>query len=225
MSDKDDAVLRGGFMTRHRRVLIVLGLVGAFGGAGVALAASGGLSNGDAVSSTARLSSGGVIADQGVLASGTSPVGGPWELIAYESDQSESQPAGLPCIKLILANPPKGSPVAGTGFCGELDEGFGAVSLPMVSAAGTAELLIVGVAPDTSTAVVLNSDRGAAVRASTYDVGAALGGSNVFVLAAGGDRNTGSVIALDGDGHTVGKALDAAGFFDRLRAVQQIAKE
>jgi hypothetical protein len=57
-----------------------------------------------------------------VVATGATPVAGPWRLTAYESGRLASDgdvysPEGLPCLELRLLDPPDGYPSAG-GSCG-----------------------------------------------------------------------------------------------------------
>jgi hypothetical protein len=62
--------------------------------------------------------------DETVLATGTTPIAGPWRITGYKSDGAIAngevvEPAGLPCVRLMLSAPPEGTPYGGRGFCGE----------------------------------------------------------------------------------------------------------
>jgi len=157
--------------------------------------------------------------DETVLATGVASVAGPWRVTAYESAASAGQPAGLPCIRLVLLDPPPETVTGGSGFCGELEDGFGAVSLPAINR-GEAELLILGVTPENAVAVELTGGGAERVRAKSLDGGSRSAHGNVFVLSVPPDRETGELIAIDEHGHALSKRLDATGFFDRLRALR-----
>jgi hypothetical protein len=101
--------------------------------------------------------------DETVLAAGSLPIGGRWRLTSYESartmhDGVEVEPAGLPCMRLMLASPPPGTPFAGRGHCGERGEGGFSVSSLAVrdAASGRTEVVLFGAAPETATAVRLS---------------------------------------------------------------------
>ena len=157
-----------------------------------------------------------------VLAKGASEIGGPFELRAYTSDESAAQPAGLPCLQLVLLSPPAGSPIDASGFCGELKEGFGAVSLPVVDPSGDAEVLIFGLTPERTADVRLTDDGGQVSRASTYQAPSSFTRGDVFVMVTRREATGGTLQALDADGRDVAPARNADGFFDRLRAMQRI---
>ena len=182
------------------------------------------LGTGTAVASGA-LSNRAVGPDEGpvtVLAEGASAVAGPWELRAYTSDETAAQPAGLPCLQLVLSRPPAGSPMDASGFCGELKDGFGAVSLPVVDPRGDAELLIFGLTPERSAEVRLMDDGGQVTRTSTRESPSSFSRGDVFVLVTRRAATVGKLRALDVDGRDVAQARDADGFFDQLKAMQQI---
>jgi hypothetical protein len=180
---------------------------------------------GSAVAASGALSSGAVEGDgpgTTVLATGEAAVAGPWQLIAYTSDESAAQPAGLPCLRLQLASPPAGSPMDASGFCGELGKGFGAVSLPVVDREGAAEVLIFGLAPEGSVAVRLKGNDGQVTDASTREVPPAFTRGDVFVFSTNRASTGGALQVLDGEDRALAPAVAADGFFDQLRAVQRI---
>jgi len=208
---------------RLSRVALALVVAGCVAGAGAAAAASGVLSVGDVISAgePSTPPEHELSVDETVLATGSTPVAGPWRMTTHQSEQSGGQPAGLPCIRLVLTDPPKGTPLGGSGFCGEVGQGFGAVSLPVVTDSGEAELLILGQAPEGAAAVRLTSADGATVRVATREGGAAYEGGDVFVMIVPPGMDQGELTYLDQDGTAGSKSIDASGFFDRLQAVQK----
>jgi hypothetical protein len=109
-----------------------------------------------------------------------------------------------------------------SGFCGELKEGFGAGSLPVVDPRGDAEVLIFGLTPERTAAVRLTDDGGQVSRASTYQAPSSFTRGDVFVMVTRREATGGTLQALDADGREVAPARDANGFFDQLRVVQRI---
>jgi len=183
------------------------------------------LGTGTAVASGA-LSSPPVGPDKGpatVLAKGASEIAGPWELRAYTSDESASQPAGLPCLQLVLSSPPAGTPIDASDFCGELKEGFGAGSLPVVDPRGESQLLIFGLTPERTADVRLADDGGQVSRASKYEAPSSFSRGDVFVLVTRRAVMAGTLQALGVDGRDIAPARDAGGCFDQLQAMQRIA--
>ena len=183
------------------------------------------LGGGSAVAASGALSSGAAGADgpgTQVLATGDTAIAGPWQLSAYASEESAAQPAGLPCLRLELASPPAGSPMDASGFCGELSQGFGAVSLPVVDRTGGAEVLIFGLAPARSAVVRLTDTEGHVTEAKTRESPPGLSHGDVFVFAAQRAAPGGTLEVLDGEDRALAPAVAADGFFDQLRAVQRI---
>lgn len=114
------------------------------------------------------------LADETVVATGTSPVGGPWRITSYTSeativDGMVTEPAGLPCIRMMLVNPGR-TPITGTGWCGDVRGGFGESALPVQDDAGRREIILFGRAPEEASVVEVRSDSGELVREEeTYD--------------------------------------------------------
>ena len=72
--------------------------------------------------------------DHIVVATGTAPVAGPWQMETYRSTRladpepgEEYQPARLRCLGILLLDPPRGMPFQMSGACGEFPgtPGFG----------------------------------------------------------------------------------------------------
>jgi hypothetical protein len=113
--------------------------------------------------------------DQRVVAEGSTPVGGSWWMTAYNSQRlldergAEMQPAGLPCLSLILRDPPEGTRLVRRWFCGKRgEEGFNAAELP-VTAPGASEVILFGQAPESASTVEFAADGGERIRARTHD--------------------------------------------------------
>jgi hypothetical protein len=105
--------------------------------------------------------------DHTVVATGTAPFSGPWQLETYQSTRltepetgEELQPAGLGCLGVILTDPPPQTPNGG-GYCGEQRRtpGFtrGQVTVPPVPH-GANEVLVYGRTPEEAAKVVLTVD-------------------------------------------------------------------
>lgn len=141
-----------------------------------------------------------------VVATGSAPVAGPWQMETYTSTRLADpengevyQPAGLRCLGLFLVDPP---PLggAGGGQCGEFPRtpGFSRIqSLPSV-AGNPRELLVYGRAPEEASAVVLTGESGLERRMEPLEgLGPADGDYYLFVVPAG---TSGRVNWLDATG-------------------------
>jgi hypothetical protein len=212
--------------SHSRRARIVAAAVVATGliAAGGVAAASGVLSTGDVIPPNdqsippdRRLA-----VEETVLATGTAPVAGPWQMTAYKSEQSAGQPAGLPCVRLVLTDPPEGTPLIGSGFCGEVGDDFGAASLPAINEVGDGQLLVFGITPTGTDRIELESPGAQAVQASVRDGGPSFTRGDVFVMALESDADQGELTAVSDDGTKSAKKIDAEGFFDRMQAFEQL---
>jgi hypothetical protein len=161
--------------------------------------------------------------DETVLAKGTASIAGPWHLTAHTSEESGGQPGGLPCIRLVLLQPPSGTPIDSSGFCGDVGQDFGAVSLPVVDGAGEAELLVLGLAPEDAATVRVRSGTGDTAQATTREGPPSFSRGDLFVLTAREIPDQGELVAVDRSGRVNAKRLDISGFADRFDAVQGIA--
>ena len=108
------------------------------------------------------------------MAEGSTPVGGSWWITSYESERlldsrgGEMQPAGLPCLSLILRDPPEGTRMVRRWFCGERGEnGFNAAGLPVNAPAGS-EVILFGQAPERASVVEFAGAGGQRIRARTH---------------------------------------------------------
>jgi hypothetical protein len=159
-------------------------------------------------------------ADETVLATGTSPIAGPWRMTAYESQGTVEngeviEPAGLPCIRLMLSEPPAGTPFAGRGHCGERGSGgFDVAGLPVRDAGGRSEILLFGRTPESTSWVDVAGEGGRRLRAQLHEGPSNLSG-DVWVVAAPPDLERPRVTRSDGNGRAA-RTLDAAHEFDGL---------
>lgn len=154
-----------------RRLAVGAAWLTALVAAGVAVGALGGgdLFGGDDEPAAPRAQ--GPPRTEAILARGSAPVGGPWEIQSYRSQRLVDegrvlQRAGLLCIRLMLSNPPPRAPVVGNGQCGVPGRGnFDVMNVPVKSPAGRVEVILFGVAPEGARGVELRSSGGKRVRA------------------------------------------------------------
>ena len=164
--------------------------------------------------------------EQTILATGTAPVGGPWQLTAYRSegivdDQGEvAEAKGLPCIRLLLTGPPPTNPINGSAFClapGKPD--FNASSIPVLDeSSGKTELVVYGFAPKDAAGVRLTATDAQTIRTDTEPGGQTFPGS-VWVIAAPPGLEAAELDWVDANGNPAGAKFDASRHFDRLAAV------
>ena len=113
--------------------------------------------------------------EQTILAKGTAPVAGPWEITTYKGqgivvDGETLEQAGSSCIRLVLSDPPVGAPFAASGFCGESGGGgFDISDVPVRDRSGHVEVLLFGHAPEDAAHVELTGDPGTQIRVDTVD--------------------------------------------------------
>ena len=103
-----------------------------------------------------------------VVATGTAPVAGPWEVFTYGSERiadPESgevyQPAGLRCLGLRLSDPPSDHSAGVSGQCGEFPRtpGFSRIQQTVPNVAGGArEILLYGRVPEEAASVRVTFD-------------------------------------------------------------------
>jgi hypothetical protein len=163
---------------------------------------------------------------QTVLARGTTPVGGPWQLTTYRSagvvdEQGESLEArGLPCIRLLLTAPPSRNPINGSAFClapGKPD--FNASSIPVLDESSRKnELIIYGFAPTSAAAVQLTAAGGKTIRSDT-EPGEPEFPGKIWVIAAAPGLEDAELDWVDRTGNQAEAKLDASRHFDQLEAV------
>lgn len=164
--------------------------------------------------------------EQAVLAAGTAPVGGPWQLTTYRSegivdDQGDvAEAQGMPCIRFLLTGPPARNPINGSAFClapGKPD--FNASSIPVLDeSSGKNELIVYGFAPRNAAGVQLTAADGKTIRSDTEPGGPKFPG-NVWVIAAPPGLEAAELDWVDRSGNRAGANRDASRHFDRLEAV------
>jgi hypothetical protein len=188
-------VARRGVLRRRPGRTIAVALIAGVSAAGLAGAATGTFSVGDTVPAGEPAGEPGYRAnvDQRVLAEGESPVAGPWWITTYESEKmldtrgEEIQPAGLSCLSLVLTDPPAGVPLRSRWYCGEHGTGgFDAKGVPVTDAAGRAEVILFGRAPETASTVELTADDGTRIRSRVHEGPADYRG-DVWALVASPD--------------------------------------
>jgi hypothetical protein len=157
-----------------------------------------------------------------VIATGATPVGGPWRFTSYRSegivdDRGEvAEPKGLPCIRLLLTRPPATNPTNGSAFClAPGKRAFNVSSVPVVDdSSGQAEVILYGFAPRTAASVRLASARGGTLRSDTMSGGSSFPGS-IWVLTAPPETDAVELDWLDRSGDPAGARLDASPHFSR----------
>jgi hypothetical protein len=153
--------------------------------------------------------------DQTVLASGVSPVAGPWRLTSLKKEAIGEEPAG-DCLQLLLTNPPADVVgVGGTLLCQRVGKSeFKADSVPVVnSATGKAETLLFGTAPEAASSVELTADGDTSPAEHKQGPSDFPGDAWVVVVPSG--KKTGELKSMDANGKTQAK-LDASTYFDQL---------
>ena len=131
-----------------------------------------------------------------VVATGTSPVAGPWEIFTYTSERladpetgREFQPAGLRCLGIRLPDPPPDHSGGISGQCGEFPRtpGFSRIQKTVPDVAGGArEILVYGRVPEEAALVRVTPDGGAPVEAEPIE-GPAGEPSDFYLIAVPSD--------------------------------------
>jgi hypothetical protein len=153
-----------------------------------------------------------------VVASGTAPVAGPWEMLTYESERLADpetgtvyQPAGLRCLGLRLLDPPPQHSAGFGGQCGEFPRtpGFGRIQQTVPNVRGGArEILIYGRVPEEAALVRVTSDDRAPVEAGPIE-GPSGEAGDFYLIAVPSDIGEGRVNWIDDEGNkgSVGQEL------------------
>lgn len=225
--DHEGGPSRLGGSLRRGRGVVVAAVVGALVVAGAAAAATDVLSVGSVIPGGEpsgppehRLP----VAET-VVAKGSSPVAGQWRLTSHEGqgtvDNGEVvEPAGLPCIRLLLVNPPPGSPLDGSGYCGEVEGDFTVAAVPVFDErASRSELLLFGPAPEEATAVELTGDDGVKIRVDAFDGPSGYDGDAWVIAAPPGVKNA-KVTWIGENDDAVGDSVDASSQFARVASVE-----
>lgn len=211
---------------RHRRSTGALALVALLAVTGAAGAATGALPVGSVIpgdESSVRHSDHGTGPAETVLATGATPVAGPWRLTSYRSegivvDGEVAEAAGMPCVLLELTNAPEATHSRASSFClapGKPD--FNMLSLPVVnSATGKSELVLYGFSPRGAAAVKLAGDDGQTIRVQTHDGLDAFPGS-VWVMAVPSELKNAELVWINEDGRAADPKLDAGPHLARLQ--------
>jgi hypothetical protein len=155
--------------------------------------------------------------DAKVVATGTAPVAGPWEILTYRSvklDNPETgelyQPAGLRCLGIRLLDPPSDRFGGLSGQCGEFPRtpGFSRVQHTVPNAAFDAlEILVYGRAPEEAALVRLTPDDGEPLEMKPIE--GPEGEGDFYLFAVPADIGEGRVNWIDNDGNegSVGQEL------------------
>jgi hypothetical protein len=161
--------------------------------------------------------------DETILAKGTDPVAGPWQIRSYKSKGmgvyhgEVLEPAGLPCIRLVLIDPPVGTLLTGSGFCGEAGKGgFDIADVPVRDSSGRVVVLLFGHAPEDAAGVELTAGGGTRIRVNTLEGPADVPG-DVWQITTPPDLESARVDWLHADGRAAGADLDASIHLDRGR--------
>jgi hypothetical protein len=149
-----------------------------------------------------------------VVATGTAPVAGPWQMTLHESrrrvaDGDLYEPEGLPCIFLKLLAPPEDTAVDG-GYCGvqRKTPGFtrGQRTVPAVLGAQVREILVYGRAPEEADNVEISADGGMSLAVKTQE-GPANAPGDFWLIATPPGLKNGRVYWIDEDGGARGPGV------------------
>jgi hypothetical protein len=160
--------------------------------------------------------------DETILASGIAPVAGPWQIRTYKSKgivyQGEVlEQAGAPCIRLVLTDPPAGTLLTGSGFCGEAgNSGFDIADVPVRDSSGRVVVLLFGHTPEGAAGVELTAGGGKRIRVDTLEGPADVPG-DVWEMTVPPDLENARVDWLHQDGTAAGADLNASIHLDRGR--------
>jgi hypothetical protein len=157
-----------------------------------------------------------------VLATGSSPVAGPWQITEFASQTVAAngevvQPEGLPCVKLLLLDPPPGWPLAGNSQCGLPRGDLEVMSLPVQDrASGNVEVILWGRVAEGTGAIELSAEGTTPIRVAP-EPGPADFAGDVWAVAASPDLQEASVSRLDAQQRRIGVPVDAASDIARAR--------
>jgi hypothetical protein len=154
-------------------------------------------------------------ADEAVLAVGTDPRIGRWRITGYRSTELRDggevvQPAGLPCLTVLLSDATDGRPLAGRGFCGERGRGgLSAAALPVTDQTGRDLNVLFGGAPEAAAGVVLTSVARSEWAAQLEEGPTSFDG-DVWIMVAPRESQSqsASVDWVRGDGKAAGDEVD-----------------
>jgi hypothetical protein len=161
-----------------------------------------------------------------VLASGSSPIAGRWQITEFASEAIAEngkvlQPEGLPCVKLLLLDPPPGVGVVGSSQCGLPRGDLEVMSLPVPDgASGKVEVILWGRVAQGTDAVELSADGGSPIRVAP-EPGPADFAGDVWAIAASPDLDEASVDRLDAQHRRIGPPVDVAADMARARSFEK----
>jgi hypothetical protein len=151
-----------------------------------------------------------------VVATGTAPVAGPWEIVTYESERLADpatgdvyQPAGLRCLGIRLTGPPPDHAGGLSGQCGEFPRtpGFGRVQVTVPNVRGGArEILVYGRVPEEAALVRVTAEGRAPVDVEPIEGPA--GETGDFYLVAVPPETEGRVNWIDAEGNEGSKGIE-----------------
>lgn len=128
--------------------------------------------------------------DETVVATGTAPVSGPWQMTVFETEPAGSGSAktkvrAVPCLKLELLKDRED----GSGYCGYIPafEAFSHGRKP--DAARRGEVLLYGRAPEAASSVELTAEGGVTIAAGVQEGPANVAGDFWLIAAPPGLRN------------------------------------
>jgi hypothetical protein len=207
--------------THTSHVVVGIALLLSLAVAGIAGAATGVLPVGTVIEGDEQGdSSDRLTVDETVLATGSTPVGGPWRITSYASEGVTDQGTvveakGLPCIRFMFTNPPTGTPLRGSGFCGEARKGGVSIgSVPVRDPSGEIELVLFGEAPEGAASIEVARSNGPTVDGSIHpgpDTS-----RNYWAIPLPEDTKDPTVSWLDENGQRGSRPLDASTHLDRL---------
>jgi hypothetical protein len=125
-----------------------------------------------------------------VVATGSAPFAGPWQLEAYRgSGLSDPQtgeqyePPGLDCLVVFLRNPPAGVLSAGSGGCGvqRRTPGFDHRQVNVQTRRGVEEVLVFGHVPERASAVVITAAGGVRIESEPFESPAGVDGDHYLI--------------------------------------------
>jgi hypothetical protein len=157
-----------------------------------------------------------------VLATGSSAIAGRWQISEYASQAITDngdvvQPEGLPCVKLLLLDPPPGVGLVGSSQCGRPRGDLEVMSLPVPDdASDKVEVILWGRVAEGTGAVELSAEGASPIRVAP-DPSPADFADDVWAIATSPDLDNASISRLDNKNRPIGPPVDAASDMARAR--------
>jgi hypothetical protein len=128
--------------------------------------------------------------DETVVATGTAPVSGPWQMTVFETEPAGSGSAkakvrAVPCLKLELLQDGE----HGSGYCGYIPPFYAFSHGRKPDAAERGEVLLYGRAPEAASRLELTAEGGVRIAAEAQDGPASVAGDFWFIAAPPGLRD------------------------------------